>query len=291
MPRLLILAFLLALAPGIAVRAQPPAQATQPAQPQITAEQARQALDVLQDPQKRDQFITTLEAIAEGPGRPAPAPAPAPRQNPPLPRPPLPHPHQLRPPARPPPSWSPPTASAPRSWSAPQASSTTVQLRPSPRSAPSAACRCCGAGWRSWRPTPGRAASCSTPPGACSLMLARLRRRMGDPPRGPAPDPGAGAPGPQRRPCHPRRTARRAPSMAKSNRRTAAAPPCSSCCAACRWCSGRLLLELLPVARLPAVGHLIAATALGGELAPPPRPARGDRRLSRCAPPSSASRA
>ncbi len=78
MLRLLILAFLLALAPGIAARAQPPAHTAPPPPPQITAEQARQALDVLQDPQKRAQIITTLEAIARTKPLAEPAHAPTP---------------------------------------------------------------------------------------------------------------------------------------------------------------------------------------------------------------------
>jgi moderate conductance mechanosensitive channel len=77
MPRLLILAVLLALAPFIAARAQPPAHTTPPPPPQITADQARQALDVLQDPQKRGQIITTLEAIARTKPEAEPAPTPA----------------------------------------------------------------------------------------------------------------------------------------------------------------------------------------------------------------------
>ena len=88
MPRLLILVVLLALAPTIAARAQPPAHTPPPPPPQITADQARQALDVLQDPQKRAQIITTLEAIArtkpqaEPAHTPAPAPAPEPAATP-----------------------------------------------------------------------------------------------------------------------------------------------------------------------------------------------------------------
>ena len=85
MPRLLILACIISLALGLAVRAQPPT----PAPPQITAAEAQQALSVLQDPQKRAQFIAVLETLAraapsEPPGAkpaappPAPPPAPAP---------------------------------------------------------------------------------------------------------------------------------------------------------------------------------------------------------------------
>ena len=44
----------------------------------LTAAQAQQALDVLQDPQKREQLIATLQAIAKA----APAPAPAPATGP-----------------------------------------------------------------------------------------------------------------------------------------------------------------------------------------------------------------
>jgi moderate conductance mechanosensitive channel len=75
MLRLLILACLLALAPSVSVRAQPPA----PAAPQVTPDQARQAMEVLKDPAKRAQIITTLDAIARSQpaAKPAPAPAPA----------------------------------------------------------------------------------------------------------------------------------------------------------------------------------------------------------------------
>lgn len=76
MPRLLILLCLLVLA-GATARAQPPAAAPS----QVTPEQARQALQVLQDPQKRAMVITTLEAIAHS--QPVPAPAAAPATTPP----------------------------------------------------------------------------------------------------------------------------------------------------------------------------------------------------------------
>src|SRR5208282_5243559 len=55
-----------------------PAPATQTLPP-LTAEQARQALDVLQDPRKREQLITVLQTIAKvapvvAPAEPTPAP-------------------------------------------------------------------------------------------------------------------------------------------------------------------------------------------------------------------------
>lgn len=91
MLRLLILACLVALAPGLGVRAQPPAQGgggapTANAAPQVSPDEARRALDVLQDPQKRAQIISTLETIArlqpQGAALPAPAPTPAPTPEP-----------------------------------------------------------------------------------------------------------------------------------------------------------------------------------------------------------------
>jgi moderate conductance mechanosensitive channel len=78
MLRLMLLAGLAAFAPGLAVQAQPTAQvggsppaapATQagppaiPA-PQISPDDARRALEVLKDPQKRAQITSTLEVIA-----------------------------------------------------------------------------------------------------------------------------------------------------------------------------------------------------------------------------------
>ena len=75
MLRLPILLCLVLLAVAAPAWAQPP---TQPA-PQITPDQARQALQVLQDPHKRAEIITTLEAIARSHPAPEPAPpAPAP---------------------------------------------------------------------------------------------------------------------------------------------------------------------------------------------------------------------
>jgi len=66
--RSLILVWLLALALAAPALAQSPP-------PQITPDQARQALDVLNDPAKRAQFTATLEAIVNG--APATPPAPA----------------------------------------------------------------------------------------------------------------------------------------------------------------------------------------------------------------------
>ncbi len=64
MIRLLIMALLLAL-PSLSARAQ------------VAPDQARQALDVLQDPQKRQTVIDTLQAIVHAQPAPAPASAPA----------------------------------------------------------------------------------------------------------------------------------------------------------------------------------------------------------------------
>ncbi len=83
--RLSILAWTMLVAFGFAVRAQPPAPAT----PQITPAEAQQALSVLQDPQKRAQYIAVLQTLARTaspeapsaapkPAEPAPPPAPAP---------------------------------------------------------------------------------------------------------------------------------------------------------------------------------------------------------------------
>ncbi len=58
--------------------AQGPATQAQGSTPALTAVQAQQALDVLQDPQKRAALIATLHAIAEtAPAAPAPAATPA----------------------------------------------------------------------------------------------------------------------------------------------------------------------------------------------------------------------
>jgi small-conductance mechanosensitive channel len=89
MSRLLIPACVLLLALSFPVWAQSPA----PAPPQITAAEAQQALSVLQDPQKRSQFIAVLETLARtassetpavkpagpspSPSAPAPSPSPA----------------------------------------------------------------------------------------------------------------------------------------------------------------------------------------------------------------------
>ncbi len=70
MLRLLILVCLIALAPGL------------PAGAQVTPDDARRTLDVLQDPAKRDQLVTTLSTIAQAqqqqPANPATAPEPGP---------------------------------------------------------------------------------------------------------------------------------------------------------------------------------------------------------------------
>jgi small-conductance mechanosensitive channel len=98
MLRLLLFAALLAFATGVTVRAQVPVQGggsppaakaapqTNPPQaspPQaspseISPDQARRALEVLNDPQKRAQMTSTLETIAKTLPQSAPEPAPAP---------------------------------------------------------------------------------------------------------------------------------------------------------------------------------------------------------------------
>jgi small-conductance mechanosensitive channel len=72
MTRLLIFAGLTIFV-ALGARAQPPAQ---PAPPQITSAQAQQALDALQDPQKRAQITAILQTIARAGPQSAPAPAP-----------------------------------------------------------------------------------------------------------------------------------------------------------------------------------------------------------------------
>jgi moderate conductance mechanosensitive channel len=71
MKSLFFLAFLLLSAFVAAGGQAQTAAPTTPATPALTAAEARQALDVLQDPQKREQLIATLKAIAKA----APAPA------------------------------------------------------------------------------------------------------------------------------------------------------------------------------------------------------------------------
>jgi moderate conductance mechanosensitive channel len=55
-----------------------PSPPTAPTAPALTAAQAQQALDVLQDPQKREQLISVLQALAKAAPLVAPTPAPAP---------------------------------------------------------------------------------------------------------------------------------------------------------------------------------------------------------------------
>jgi len=73
MVRLLILACFLALAPVLSASAQPAAQPS--TAPQLTPAEARQVLDVLTDPDKRARFIATLDAIAKSLPPAAPAPS------------------------------------------------------------------------------------------------------------------------------------------------------------------------------------------------------------------------
>ena len=75
MLRLLLLACLVAFAPGLPARAQPPGAAAagghcdpgrrRTRAPQISPDDARRALEVLKDPQKRAQITSTLETIAK----------------------------------------------------------------------------------------------------------------------------------------------------------------------------------------------------------------------------------
>src|SRR6185503_19225444 len=68
MLRLLLIVCLLALASAVPAAAQPPPAASAAASPApaVSPAQARQALDVLNDPKKRAQFTATLEAIVKG---------------------------------------------------------------------------------------------------------------------------------------------------------------------------------------------------------------------------------
>lgn len=93
-PAALLLCLLCAAAGAGLARAQPAPSATanatspapSPPAPSVTPEQAQQVLDVLQDPVKRAQFVSTLEAITKAlpptaaapSSAPAPTPAPAP---------------------------------------------------------------------------------------------------------------------------------------------------------------------------------------------------------------------
>src|ERR1700733_3641321 len=77
MKSLLVFAFvvLTALKPVNGYAQVGTAPAPVPAPQTLSAEQAQQALDVLQDPQKRAQLISVLQAIAKTPPAAAPAPA------------------------------------------------------------------------------------------------------------------------------------------------------------------------------------------------------------------------
>ncbi|HZK90037.1 MAG TPA: hypothetical protein VFC56_07830, partial [Stellaceae bacterium] len=65
MKSLLFLAFLMLAAIRPADGFAQNAPAPTPVPPALTAAQAQQALDVLQDPQKREQLIGVLQAIAK----------------------------------------------------------------------------------------------------------------------------------------------------------------------------------------------------------------------------------
>ena len=65
MIRPLLLACALVVVWGAPAPAQPPAQGAAAATPQISSDQARQVLNVLNDPAKRAQFTATLEAIVK----------------------------------------------------------------------------------------------------------------------------------------------------------------------------------------------------------------------------------
>jgi hypothetical protein len=69
MLQLVFLVCLVVAAPGLAVRAQPATQGAGSASaasaiPQVSPDEARRALEVLKDPQKRAQLTSTLETIA-----------------------------------------------------------------------------------------------------------------------------------------------------------------------------------------------------------------------------------
>ena len=216
-------------------RASPPARSRPPTQPrppppQITAEQARQALDVLQDPQKRAQIITTLEAIARTKPLAEPAHAPAPAT------PPAPEPTTV-------PATTAPATATPAPAAGPPA---TILVAPDSLGAQilvgasgflnHVANR--GHRHRQRRPQRPPAVELAEghgdrPLGARHPARHRLaprrrrpgwpRRRMGDPPFGPPPHPGARRHGPQRRPAAPRRR-RRGPRRARRSR-TPTPPP------------------------------------------------------------------
>jgi moderate conductance mechanosensitive channel len=78
MMRTLLFLALLALAAIRPVEGSAQQPATQAAAPALTAAQAQQALDVLQDPQKREQLIETLRAIAKAEPAASPPAAAAP---------------------------------------------------------------------------------------------------------------------------------------------------------------------------------------------------------------------
>jgi small-conductance mechanosensitive channel len=81
MLRLLIILCLLALASAAAATAQPLTNGgTAKTAPAITPAEARQVLEILNDPQQRSQFEATLEAIVKALPPPEQAPAPAPAQ-------------------------------------------------------------------------------------------------------------------------------------------------------------------------------------------------------------------
>jgi moderate conductance mechanosensitive channel len=92
MLRLLVLAWIVVSLPGLAALAQPPANAAgaapaAAAAAPISPDEARRALEVLKDPQKRAQVTSTLETIAKAQPQaaapPTPAPAPGPAAEPP----------------------------------------------------------------------------------------------------------------------------------------------------------------------------------------------------------------
>ena len=230
--RLLILAVLLVLAPTLRVSAQ------------VNPDDARRTLEVLQDPQKRDQLVTTLQTIA-----------------------------QARQPATPPPAASP---IAPDSLGAEVLIGASGFLNHLSGEAIAA--------FRAIRSVPqlwGWLKVMATDPWARGILLDtawRLalvlavgdRGRMGGAPCGAAADPGAGR---ARRPTASAPAEEDARGARRARRNRAAAPPpdrgadpaaahTAGACAAsrsnCCRCSAFL-----------TVGHLIAATALGG--VDPPR--------------------
>ena len=197
--RLLILTGLLALVPAIRAGAQ------------VSPDDARRTLEVLQDPQKRDQLLTTLRTIAQTP---PPAATPAPAAVP----------------------IAPDSLGAEVLMGASGllnhvSDEVIAALRSDPQRAATVVLAA-GHGDRLL------VAQCPAGHGLAPGAGAggRPRGRVGGAPRHTAPDPGSGPPGSQRRRAGGgrRRDARR--KRRDRSRLAAAATWPSRCCGACRWC-------------------------------------------------------